>query len=138
MSETFLKEVAAGGIIAREGKLALVKVTNLQGEVRWTFPKGHLEAGEKPLAAALREVEEETGWRCENKGFFAEVRYQFKRNGRPVKKRVRWYKMTAVKRVARPDANEIMAVRWVALSEARKLLSYPKDCRLLRKLIARA
>ena len=29
----------------------------------WTFPKGKLEPGEKPIAAAAREVEEETGLR---------------------------------------------------------------------------
>lgn len=29
----------------------------------WDFPKGHTEAGETPLQAALREVEEETGLR---------------------------------------------------------------------------
>jgi len=50
------EERAAGGIVERGGKVLLVRVTNLQGEVKWTFPKGHLEKGEKPLAAALREV----------------------------------------------------------------------------------
>lgn len=28
----------------------------------WSIPKGQLEAGESPRAAALRELEEETGW----------------------------------------------------------------------------
>jgi predicted NUDIX family NTP pyrophosphohydrolase len=28
----------------------------------WSIPKGELEPGEDPLAAALRELEEETGW----------------------------------------------------------------------------
>ena len=54
------KEYAAGGIVGKNGKVLLVKVTNLQGQVVWTFPKGHLEKNETPLKAALREVEEET------------------------------------------------------------------------------
>jgi predicted NUDIX family NTP pyrophosphohydrolase len=31
----------------------------------WSLPKGELEEGEDPLAAALRELEEETGFRVE-------------------------------------------------------------------------
>lgn len=33
----------------------------LRAYAYWDFPKGALEAGEAPLAAAIREVEEETG-----------------------------------------------------------------------------
>jgi predicted NUDIX family NTP pyrophosphohydrolase len=31
-------------------------------EGAWTLPKGEIEAGEEPLAAARRELAEETGW----------------------------------------------------------------------------
>lgn len=129
-----MKEIAAGGVILRDDKTLLVKVTNLQGEVKWSFPKGHLEGKEKPLDAALREVEEETGWRCESLGKLAEVRYFFTRNGRPVDKRVIWYRMKPLKKVGRPDAVEIMSTRWVALSSLPKYLSYPSDLKLAKKL----
>ncbi|MDX6769486.1 MAG: NUDIX domain-containing protein [Elusimicrobiota bacterium] len=125
------KERAAGGVVGRGGKVLLVQVTNLQGEVRWTFPKGHLEGKEKPLEAALREVEEETGWRCRSMGFLAEIRYRFNRNGRPVAKTVRWYRMTPVEKVGRPDAVEIMKTKWVAARSAAKSLSYPTDLKLI-------
>jgi 8-oxo-dGTP pyrophosphatase MutT (NUDIX family) len=131
------KEVAAGGVILRGGKTLLVKVTNLQGEVRWSFPKGHLEGREKPLDAALREVEEETGWRCESQGLLGEVRYTFKRNGRPVDKKVRWYRMKPLKKVGRPDAVEIMTTRWVSLRALSKYLTYPSDIKLAKKLSPR-
>ena len=58
------KEFSAGGLVRRGGKVLMVKVCNLKGEEVWTFPKGHVEKGETPMEAALREVEEETGWRC--------------------------------------------------------------------------
>lgn len=128
------KEFAAGGVVLREGKALLVKVTNLKGEVKWTFPKGHLEGKESALEAALREVEEETGWRCESEGPLTEVRYFFTRNGRPVDKRVSWFRMRPVKKVGRPDAIEIMGTRWVPLDGLERLLSYKSDLELARKL----
>lgn len=131
------KEYAAGGVVGRAGKILLVKVTNLQGEVVWTFPKGHLEGKERPLDAALREVEEETGWRCQNGGLIGEVRYRFKRNGHPVAKKVRWYRMLPIKKVGRPDAVEIMTTKWSEARAAGKYLSYPSDVRLLERYLGR-
>lgn len=128
------KETAAGGVILRNGKTLLIRVTNLQGEVRWSFPKGHLEGKEKPLEAALREVEEESGWRCESLGKLAEVRYSFSRNGRPVAKRVVWYRMKPLKKTGKPDAVEIMTTKWVPVKSLAKFLSYPSDLKLVKKL----
>ena len=125
------KEYAAGGVVGRGGKVLLVRVTNLQGETVWTFPKGHLEKGETWLKAALREVEEETGWKCRNAGALAALSYRFNRNGRPVFKRVRWYRMEPVEKTGRPDEAEILKTRWVPAAKAAKLLSYPSDRRLI-------
>lgn len=129
------EERAAGGIVERDGKLLLVQVTNLAGEVKWTFPKGHLEKGEKPLDAALREVEEETGWRCEPAGKLTDIEYWFNRNGRPVHKRVSWYRMKPLKKTGKPDAVEIMKTRWAPLRSAEKKLTYPSDLKILGKLL---
>ncbi|MCC7494379.1 MAG: NUDIX domain-containing protein [Fimbriimonadaceae bacterium] len=50
---------AAGGVIHLAGRVVLLqKVLNDE----WRLPKGHLHAGETPLAGALREVAEETGY----------------------------------------------------------------------------
>lgn len=125
------REYAAGGVVGRGGKVLLVRVTNLLGEVVWTFPKGHVEGRETPLRAALREVEEETGWRCRNAGPLALVTYRFKRNGRPVFKQVRWYRMEPVEKTGLPDAAEIMSVKWVEARRAASLLRYPSDLRLI-------
>ncbi|OGS37962.1 MAG: hypothetical protein A3J82_02080 [Elusimicrobia bacterium RIFOXYA2_FULL_69_6] len=124
------KEVSAGGLVVRDGKALLVKVENLEGEVRWTFPKGHLEAGEGPRQAALREVEEETGWACRIQRPLTTARYRFLRDGREVSKQVRWYLMTPLRRTGSRDPEEILAVRWAGLDAARKLISYPSDLEL--------
>ncbi|HAM54192.1 MAG TPA: NUDIX hydrolase [Candidatus Rokubacteria bacterium] len=124
------KEVSAGGLVVRDGKALLVKVENLEGEVRWTFPKGHLEAGEGPRQAALREVEEETGWACRIQRPLTTARYRFWRDGREVSKQVKWYLMTPLRRTGSRDPDEILAVRWAGLDAARKLISYPSDLEL--------
>lgn len=124
------KEVSAGGLVVRDGKALLVKVENLEGEVRWTFPKGHLEAGEGPRQAALREVEEETGWACRIQRPLTTARYRFSRDGREVSKQVRWYLMTPLRRTGSRDPDEVLAVRWAGLDAARKLISYPSDLEL--------
>lgn len=128
---TEAKELAAGGVVGRGGKVLLVQVKNLEGKIVWTFPKGHLEKGESWLSAALREVEEETGWTCRSLGLLSNVTYRFKRKGRPVFKRVRWYRMEPVEKTGRPDADEIRRTKWVDADRAMKSLSYASDLRLI-------
>ena len=132
------KEFAAGGLVERRGKVLLVQMKNLEGRVVWTFPKGHLEKGETWKQAALREVEEETGWKCRGLARFAEVRYSFKRDGRPVDKVVRWYKMEPVEKVGVPDADEIRQTKWVDVKTAARRLSYPSDLRLIERYLKKS
>lgn len=50
---------AAGGIIIRDGHM-LVLDRPARAEIR--LPKGHIEAGETPVVAAIRETTEESGY----------------------------------------------------------------------------
>ena len=50
---------AAGGVVIHKGKVLLLERLS-RSEVR--LPKGHIEAGESPAEAALREVREEAGY----------------------------------------------------------------------------
>ena len=56
------RETSAGGVVFRvppgEEPLFLLIRDSYRN---WGFPKGHLEKEERPEAAALREVREETG-----------------------------------------------------------------------------
>lgn len=58
------REVSAGGIVFRRNpeKPSEVRFLLIRDSYdNWGFPKGHLEDGEAPAAAALRETGEETG-----------------------------------------------------------------------------
>lgn len=56
LKETFRMAPAAGGIVEKDGKFVSIVRNGLPD-----LPKGHIEKGETPENAALREVEEETG-----------------------------------------------------------------------------
>ncbi|MDE1919094.1 MAG: NUDIX domain-containing protein [Patescibacteria group bacterium] len=51
----------AGAIVLHHDDSARVALIYRAKEKDWSFPKGHIEAGETPVAACIREVEEETG-----------------------------------------------------------------------------
>lgn len=125
------REFAFGGVVSRGDEVLLVEVTNLKGERKWTFPKGHPEKGESSQETALREVREETGWTCRIKDDLITVEYKFSRQGRLVDKKVRWFWMEPVEETGAPDAVEVHEARWVCSDEAFKMLSYPGDLELL-------
>jgi putative (di)nucleoside polyphosphate hydrolase len=52
---------AAVVLFNRQGQVLLCRRAGERGKTCWQFPQGGIDAGEKPLAAALRELEEETG-----------------------------------------------------------------------------
>ncbi|MFN3966955.1 MAG: NUDIX domain-containing protein, partial [Endomicrobiia bacterium] len=84
-------EFSAGGVVVKDKKVLLIKTKNLEGKEVWTFPKGHIEKKEKSTETALREVEEETGYKCEIKSQLDTVEYWFRDKERLVKKRVNWF-----------------------------------------------
>jgi 8-oxo-dGTP diphosphatase len=113
---------AAGGVIVRDGRVLLVHRPHRSD---WTFPKGKLDAGETWEAAAVREVEEETGLRCLIRDEVGRTHYSV--DDEP--KEVRYFSMTADGE-ARAQ-NEVDAVRWVPLADARALLTHEHDRQLL-------
>ena len=56
LNETFQMAPAAGGVVTKDGKFVSIIRHGIPD-----LPKGHIERGETPEVAALREVEEETG-----------------------------------------------------------------------------
>ena len=56
LKQTFKMAPAAGGIVVKNGKIVTITRHDIPD-----LPKGHIEKGESPEQAAMREVEEETG-----------------------------------------------------------------------------
>ena len=112
--------LAAGGVIRRGDRVAVIHRPKY-GD--WTFPKGKLDAGESFEAAALREVEEETGLRCELGDELAATAYVDSK-GRT--KLVRYWEMTPVGGEFEPN-DEVDELRWLPPREARELLTYDRD-----------
>ena len=115
---------AAGGVVARDGRLLLVHRPKYDD---WTFPKGKAEPGESDEACAVREVEEETGMRCELDEELPSTHYTDSRD-RP--KRVRWWRMEPVAGEFTPS-DEVDEIRWLTPDEAAQVLSYGRDQALL-------
>lgn len=134
------KENSAGGVVFKDENVLLVLMKTLSGSEVWTFPKGHIEEGEKPQEAALREVFEETGVRCliiDDNEFFVNS-YSFIRDHKNIFKTVKWYLMKPVEetgKILTPE--EIKDVKWVSISDAKKLLSYESDKKMVDLLLKR-
>ncbi len=121
---------AAGGIVLRPGAPGgEVLVIHRPKHGDWSFPKGKLQTGERFEEAALREVEEETGYVCELDYEAGSVTY---RDAEGMPKLVRYWRMHPVEGEGRFVAtSEVDEIRWLPLEEARHLLTYPHDRDLL-------
>lgn len=127
-------EYSAGGIVLREGTVLLIRTHNLRGQTVWAFPKGKLDKDETSQQAAVREVEEETGWRCRVETELPKSEYWFQREGRRIKKTVRWFRMAPIEEIGETDG-EVDEVAWVPIDEALGRLTYDSDREQLDRVI---
>ncbi|MFD7434729.1 NUDIX hydrolase [Streptomyces sp. NPDC059861] len=97
----------------------------------WSHPKGKLKRGEDPLAGALREVEEESGYAVEPGAELPTVHYMA--NGRP--KQVRYWAAEATTGGFTPN-DEIDRILWLPPTAARLRLTQPRDRELVDELLA--
>ena len=123
--------LAAGGIVARtddDGTRQVLLVHRPRYD-DWSFPKGKLDDGETAAEGGLREVLEETGLRCDLGSEIGTVEYA-DRLGRT--KVVRYWTMTPEEGGRFLPNREVDEIRWLAESEALHLLTYERDCAVLR------
>jgi 8-oxo-dGTP diphosphatase len=123
---------AAGALLWRPGPDGpLIAVVHRVRQQDWSLPKGKLEHGEHWLAAAVREVHEETGQRVAL--------------GRPLPTLI--YPVLGVPKVVRywaarggedsfAPTHEVDAVDWLTPEQARERLSYPHDYDVVAALLA--
>ncbi|MDR8409917.1 NUDIX hydrolase [Nonomuraea sp. 3-1Str] len=98
----------------------------------WTYPKGKLKAGEHPVAAALREVREETGLRVALGRALPPVHYPYKDR----LKRVDYWTARVVGDDGFAPGDEVDELRWLPAEEARALLTHAWDADLTDAFMA--
>lgn len=123
---------AAGGVVCRPGPAGLLEVAVVHRPAYddWSLPKGKLEPGEEAVEAALREVEEETGYVCELLEEVGCVRY---RDHKGRDKTVCYWRME-VREGRFSPGQEVDELRWLTVEEAAGILSYGHDRSLLDRL----
>ena len=133
------KEVSAGVITAQEapagGERRYLLLKHANGG-HWSFPKGHVEKGENSKEAAVRELREETDLGPPEfiPDFRRKTHYTFTRNDRKISKTVIYF-LGLVNPMAKVSlSKEHLEFRWLGCSEARDILTYESD----RKLLLRA
>ena len=120
---------AAGAVLVDGDRVALVHRPRYDD---WTLPKGKHQPGEDDIAAALREVLEETGFEGRIERDLGVVCYTVEKHGAVLPKVVRYYVMRVEAGAFAPN-NEVDELRWMTPGQAAQLLTYERD----REVLAR-
>jgi 8-oxo-dGTP diphosphatase len=111
--------MAAGGIVLRREKNPRIAVVRLRKRNEWVLPKGKLDDGETPRAAAEREVLEETGHDVSVHEFLGTLVYE---SGGGFKV-VHYWRMQAAGEPVHELMNDVKEVDWLPLDAALERLS---------------
>ena len=125
-------EKSCGAIVFRKyhGNTELLLIKSTVGG-HWSFPKGHVEAGETETETALREIMEETSIAVELcPGFREVVTYSPRRD---VQKDVIYFLGKAKSFDYVPQESEIAQIKWVEINLAHSFLTYDNDKQLVNK-----
>ena len=114
--------LAAGGIVVRDAPEPLLAIVQLRKDKAWVLPKGKLKPGEDALAAARREVLEETGHEVEVHEFLGAMAREA---GKP--KVVQFWRMRAIGAPRRKLMRDVKAVKWLPLDQAIKTLTHAHE-----------
>ena len=132
-------EVSAGGLVidATGTKGLVIGRRDLKDQSRerllWSLPKGHIEEGETPEQAAIREVQEETGIESEIARELGVIDFWFMAGGKRIHKTVHHYLFKETGGHLAPQITEVDDVGWFPLSEIVELLAYPDEKKLIAK-----
>jgi 8-oxo-dGTP diphosphatase len=124
---------AAGALLWRDGAAGLeVALIHRERYDDWSFAKGKAEPGEHALVTAVREVQEETGYRAVLGRRLPNTEYEAL--GRP--KRVRYWAGHPAAEVEFVPNDEVDALAWCSPETAAARLTSPLDRQVLEAFLA--
>lgn len=122
-------ELSAGAVIVKDGKYLLLHYR----AGHWDFAKGHVEKGETPKEAALREIKEETGLDAVLlDGFEDKFKFFFKRDGKLTQKEVILY-VAKVQSDQVTISHEHIGFAWLPIDEALVKVTFKSGREVLNK-----
>ncbi len=136
-------EVSAGGIAIKVedgvAYAACIGRRNRAGRLEWCLPKGHIEHGETPEIAAVREIAEETGIDAEIIQPIGVIDYWFTGEDRRVHKTVHHYLLEARGGVITtendPD-HEAEVADWIPVTQLVQRLAFPNERKMAQAAAA--
>ena len=129
-----MDETSAGGLVVDHQRsiAALIGRLDRRGRLLWSLPKGHIEIGETPAQAAIREVEEETGILGEVVAPIGTIDFWFVAEDRRVHKTVHHFLLRMLSGELSDLDVEVTEVAWVPLDQLEAKLAYADERRLVR------
>ena len=117
-----IKKESAGGIIINEyNEICMVFTDTLS----WQFPKGGVEAGEKYLETAVREIQEETG--LSNVRFIKALpMYTRVSTDGSASRDIYYFLFNTEKQPLTPQA-EVSKCEWISIDDVEEKLTYNED-----------
>jgi 8-oxo-dGTP pyrophosphatase MutT (NUDIX family) len=135
-----VEETSAGGLVVSDlrgaPRGAVIGRLDRRGQLRWSLPKGHVEAGETTEDAAIREVEEETGILGQVVAPLGTIDFWFVAEGRRIHKTVHHFLMLAQGGELSDADAEVEQVEWVPIEQLADRLAYDGERRLMAQVPA--
>lgn len=130
----YMHTPSAGGVVVRNGKLLTI-TSSRRGTV--DLPKGTIEPGESIEEAALREVEEETGYRTAIIDTLGSKTYDFNgRDGKRYRKTVSYFLMEPIDEdepIKNLQEGEDFENEWLTFEEALEKVSFIDTRTIIQK-----
>jgi 8-oxo-dGTP pyrophosphatase MutT (NUDIX family) len=132
------REVSAGGVVYRptdDGAIEVVLASRRtrRGQLAWGLAKGGVEAGETVEQAAVREVQEETGYTADIEADLGDTKYMYVWDDIRIRKTVHFFLMKHTGGDPDDRDDEMEEIRWFPLERAIKRAAYRGERDMLVK-----
>lgn len=133
------KIIAAGGVIYRKiNEIEEIIVCKRTKTNLFALPKGKSEIGEDLESTALREVEEETGLKCEINKIIDMIEYLVPHGEIFFPKEVTFFLMTPNGGKLDLHDHEFDEVKWMSIYRAINVLTFQSESDIVNKVLSRA